>query len=115
MTAPNTMCKPPNPAPSSQLPQAGGPNSAAAPASMKHSPITGTIRTEKAPPVTKPVPYRSSHTPGSAYDWPARYSAIVSRPPTAMGGMKPNQNRRPGPERIGSFTAYALNDPILSG
>src|SRR3989454_5623979 len=29
-----------------------------------------------------------------------------------MGGMKPNQNRRPGPERIGSFTAYALRTMV---
>ena len=29
-----------------------------------------------------------------------------------MGGMKPSQNRRPGPERIGSFTAYAFRTMV---
>src|SRR5438309_9614828 len=99
MTAPNTMCNPPNPAPSSQLPQAGGPNSAAAPASMKHSPITGTMRTENAPPVTKPGPYRSSHTPGSASHSTPRHNANASTPPTAMGGVNPTQDPPPGQDR----------------
>src|SRR5947208_12766655 len=66
MVMPNPTCRPPNPAAMSQLPHAAGPNSAAAPTSMKQSPITGTIRTENAPPVTNPVPYRSSQVPGSA-------------------------------------------------
>ena len=39
-----------------RLPHAAGRNSATLPASMKHSPITGTMRTENAPPVTTPVP-----------------------------------------------------------
>src|SRR5881409_3897018 len=55
MVMPNPTCRPPNPAAMSQLPHAAGPNSAAAPTSMKQSPITGTIRTENAPPVTNPV------------------------------------------------------------
>src|SRR5213594_681723 len=118
MIPPNTMCSPPNPAAISQLPHAAGPNSAAAPATMKHSPITGTIRTENAPPVTNPVPYNSSQVPGSACHSPARYSATVSRPPTTIGGRNLNPKRRPGPERIGSFTAYAFRTmaepPIVS-
>src|SRR5439155_27293120 len=43
---------------------------------------------------------------------PARYNATVSRPPTAMGGMKLSQKRRPGPDRIGSFTAYAFRTMV---
>ena len=72
---------------------------------MKHSPITGTTRTEKAPPVTNPVPYSSSQVPGSACHRPARYSTTVNKPPTAIGVRKLSQKRRPGPERIGSSTA----------
>src|SRR5438093_1501981 len=142
MIMPNAMCRPPNPEAMSQLAHAAGPNSAAAPTSMKQIPITGTIRTENAPPVTNPVPYSSSQVPGSACHRPARYSTTVSRPPTIMGGRKLSPKRRPGPDRMGSFTAYAfrtmadppiaivalaiggsamvrkayaVNDPILSG
>ena len=50
------MCRPPKPAAMSVLPQAGGPNSATAPSSMKQMPMIGTTRTENAPPVTTPVP-----------------------------------------------------------
>src|SRR5207244_6969539 len=82
MVTPNPTCRPPNPAAMSQLPHAAGPNSAAAPTSMKQSPIKGTIRTENAPPVTNPVPYSSSQVPGSACHRPARYSTTVSSPPT---------------------------------
>src|SRR5439155_889012 len=108
MRVPKATWSPPNPAAKSQFPQAGGPSSAAAPTSMKHRPITGTTRTENAPPVTKPVPYNSSQVPGSAYARPARYSTTVSRPPAAIGEMKLSQKRRPGPERIGSLPAYAF-------
>ena len=66
MIIPNTMWRPPNPAAMSQFAHAAGPNSATAPTSMKQIPMTGTIRTENAPPVTNPVPYNSSHVPGSA-------------------------------------------------
>src|SRR2546430_7655048 len=108
MIPPNTMCRPPKPAARHQFPQAGGPSSAAAPTIMKHSPITGTTRTENAPPVTNPGPYSRSHVPGSACHTLARYSTTVNRPPTAIGARKLSQKRRPGPERIGSSTAYAL-------
>src|SRR5947209_7445601 len=114
---PNPMCRPPNPAAMTQFPHAAGPNSATAPASMKQIPITGTIRTENAPPVTNPVPYNSSQVPGSACHRPARYSATVNRPPTTMGGRKLRPNRRPGPDRMGSFTAYAFRtmaDPPIA-
>src|SRR5881409_3897021 len=43
MIIPNPTCRPPNPAAMSQLPHAAGPNSAAAPTSMKQSPITGFV------------------------------------------------------------------------
>ena len=46
--------------------------------------------------------------PGNARHSPARYRAIVSNPPTTMGGRTLRPKRRPGPERIGSLTAYAL-------
>src|SRR5437870_3487789 len=117
MIMPNPMCRPPNPAAMSQFPHAPGPNSATAPRSMKQIPITGTMRTENAPPVTNPVPYSSSQVPGSACHRPARYSATVSRPPTTMGGRKLRPNRRPGPDRMGSFTAYAFRtiaDPPIA-
>src|SRR5216110_71176 len=113
MIMPNTMCRPPNPAAMSQLPHAAGPNSAMAPTSMKQIPITGTTRTENAPPVTNPVPYKSSQVPGSACHKPARYSATVSKPPTTMGGRKLRPKRRPGPERMGSAMvrkAYAVHE-----
>src|SRR5207244_959016 len=87
------------------------------PTSMKQSPITGTIRTENAPPVTNPVPYSSSQVPGSACHRPARYSTTVSSPPTIMGGRKLSPKRRPGPDRMGSFTAYAFRtmaDPPIA-
>src|SRR6266550_935387 len=99
MTMPNTMCRPPNPAAMSQLPHAAGPNRAVAPTSMKQIPITGTTRTENAPPVTNPVPYKSSQVPGSACHKPARYSATVSKPPTTIGGRKLRPNRRRGSDR----------------
>src|SRR5438094_3672873 len=112
MIMPNTMCRPPNPAAMSQFPQAAGPNNAAAPTNMKQIPITGTIRTENAPPVTNPVPYSSSQVPGSACASPARYSTTVRRPPTTIGGRKLRPNRRPGPDRMGSFTAYAFRTMV---
>ncbi len=66
MMVPNTMCSPPNPAAMHHVPQAAGVNSATVPTNMQQSPITETIRTEKAPPVTKPAPYKSSQAPGNA-------------------------------------------------
>src|SRR2546422_11563699 len=86
MMTPNTMCRPPKPAAINQLPQGGGPNKATTPGSMKHSPMTGTMRTEKAPAVVTPTPYIMSQVAGSACTTPARYSATVSRPPAARGG-----------------------------
>ena len=56
MIMPNTMCRPPNPTAISPFPHAAGPNSAAAPTTIKQIPMTGTIRTENAPPVTNPAP-----------------------------------------------------------
>src|ERR1051325_3811045 len=91
MIVPNAICRPPNPAAINQFPHAAGPSSAAAPKVMKQTPITGTMRTEKAPPVTNPVPYSSSHVPGSACHSPARNSATVSSPPTTIGGRKLNR------------------------
>src|SRR6266705_643493 len=108
MMAPNTMCRPPNPAAMHQLPNTGGTKSATTPTSMKHSPITGTIRTENVPAVATPAPYDMSQVVGSSRVTPARYSATVRRPPTTMGGRKLRPKRRAGPERIGSFAAWAL-------
>ena len=68
------------------MPQVGGPNSATAPSAMKQSPMSGTTRTEKAPPVTTPVPYSRSHVPGNADQRPARTSTPVSSAPTSSGG-----------------------------
>src|SRR6266542_3902533 len=47
---PNTICKPPNPAARKAVPQETGEKRQIAPRSMKARPITGTIRTAKAPP-----------------------------------------------------------------
>src|SRR5438034_11043069 len=99
MIPPNAMCRPPNPAAKHQVPQAGGPSRATAPTIMKHSPITGTTRTENAPTVTNHVPYSSSHFPGNACDSPARFSTIVSRHPESIGDEQLSQQDRPGHDR----------------
>src|SRR5437588_2583562 len=112
MIVPNTMCSPPNPAAISQFPHAAGPSNATAPTVIKQTPMTGTMRTENAPPVTNPVPYSSSQVPGSACHNPARNSATVSSPPTTIGGRKLNPARRPGPDSRGSFTANALRTMV---
>jgi hypothetical protein len=56
ITPPKIMCNPPNPAARNALPQVHGQKRATAPRTMKHSPISGTMRMENAPPVTTPVP-----------------------------------------------------------
>src|SRR6267154_1568388 len=48
-------------------PQTGGAKSAAAPSNIRHRPITGTTRTENAPPVTMAVPYNKSQTRGKGH------------------------------------------------
>ena len=56
ITRPNTMWRPPNPTAMNELPQAAGATKAATPSAMKASPITGTTRTDSAPPATSAVP-----------------------------------------------------------
>src|SRR3974390_659535 len=108
MTIPNATSSTPNPAARNQAPQANGQNTATAPTDMKESPITGTTRTEKAPPVTTPVPYSNSQVPGIAAGTPARYKTAVSSPPTSIGGAKLNTNLLAGAENRGPFAALAL-------
>src|SRR5713101_9544669 len=89
-------------------PQAAGANSAAPPSNIKHKPITGTTRTENAPPVTMAVPYNKSQTPGRAATAPARKRAKVKRPPTTIGGAKLRTNLRPGPEKSAELARWAF-------
>src|SRR5256885_15175639 len=108
MMAPNTIGRPPNPAAMHQLPHAGGPNSATSPVSMKHSPMTGTTRTENAPAVATPAPYSMSHVAGSVWLTPARYSATGRKPPAATGGGELNTKHPAGPDRTGAFGAFGF-------
>src|SRR5271170_6889138 len=108
MMIPNARCNPPNPAARKVVPQVNGQNSATAPSDIKQRPITGTTRTENAPPVTTPVPYSNSQVPGIAAAKPARYKTAVSNPPTSKGGAKLNTNRRAGAESSGPLAALAL-------
>src|SRR5205807_9527129 len=75
ITRPKMTCSAPKPTARNQLPQDAGENRARAPVTMKQSPITGTTRTEKAPPVTTAAPYSTSHIPGSRSPYPARTRA----------------------------------------
>src|SRR3989454_1395894 len=108
ITRPKMICSAPKPTAINQLPQDAGENRARAPVNMKQSPITGTTRTEKAPPVTTAVPYSSSHIPGSTAAYPARKSATVSSAPTSNGGTKLSANFRPGPDSSGTLAARAF-------
>ena len=71
---------------------------------MNAAPMRGTARTENAPAVTTPTPYRSSQSPGRARGtvlpgchMPRRStSANVSTAPARMAGQKPNRNLRAG-------------------
>jgi len=54
------------------------------------------------------VPYRRSQTAGSADLRPASNSAVVSNPPTTIGGAKLRRNLRPGPEKSAAFARCAL-------
>src|SRR5262245_15034146 len=95
----------------------GGTKSAAAPRNIKHKPISGTAGTENIPPVTTPVPYRSSHTPGIALVKRARIKTIVNTAPAISGGDKLKIAFRPGPDIKGMFTARALrsmDQPTMS-
>ncbi len=56
ITVPKRMWRPPNPAANKGSAQELGESRAIAPSPMQQSPVTGTILTEKAPPVTTPVP-----------------------------------------------------------
>src|SRR5206468_11556538 len=91
-----------------QAPQAAEVNNAAAPSAMNDIPMTGTIGTENAPPVTTPVPYSSSQVPGRRAVRSPRYSATVSSAPTKTAGANASQKRRAGPDSTGSAAARAL-------
>src|SRR5687767_8614325 len=108
MMSPKTMCRPPNPAAMNASPHAGGVSSAAAPMSMKHTPITGTTRTENVPAVTTPAPYSSSQSAGIISSAPAADSANVSTTPAATGGRKLRKNLRLGPDCSGSPARFAF-------
>src|SRR5205814_1828310 len=97
-----------NPAAITAPPRIAGPKSALPPSDIKHRPITGTTRTENAPPVTMAVPYNRSQTPGSAATMPAWKSANDKRPPTTIGGAKLRRNLRPGPEKSAELARCAL-------
>src|SRR5687767_5336571 len=105
---PKPMWSPPNASAMRTLLHANGVNTAIAPATTKQSPITGTMRTENAPPVMTPVPYSISHIPGRTVIRFAWYMAAVSTAPTTIGGTKLVANLRPGPERSGMRAARAL-------
>src|SRR5688500_18811309 len=79
-----------------------------APATMKQNPMTGTTRTEKAPPATTAVPYMRSHNPESTSYMPRLYSWMVSSAPTIIGGEKLNRNFLPAPDISGSRFARAF-------
>src|ERR1043165_6277665 len=101
MINPKMMCKPPKPAASQRFAQAGETKSAAAPSTMKQTPVTGTTGTENIPPVTTPVPYSKSQTPGMTEVIPFRKKIAVSKAPTINGGDKLNTTFRPAPENNG--------------
>ena len=75
---------------------------------MNRDPIRGTIRTEKAPPVTMPVPYIRSQVPGRRPVRPALRKATVRSPPTRSGGLKFQANFVPAPARRVFPAARAL-------
>src|SRR5688500_17171349 len=79
-----------------------------APATMKQNPMTGTTRTEKAPPATTAVPYMRSHNPESTSYMPRLYSWMVSSAPTIIGGEKLRRNFLPAPDMSGSLAARAF-------
>src|ERR1700735_1930512 len=112
MMVPNSTCRPPNPAPSQKsfhgTLHAGGAKIAMTPSARKHRPITGTTGTENAPPVTTPVPYSISHTPGMAGTAPARHKTNVRAAPAISGGTKLNTNLRAGADHMGNpaFDAF---------
>src|SRR5438445_4686972 len=108
MMTPKMMCSPPKPPAKNQFARYSGQKSAAAPSAIKQSPITGTMLTENMPPVTTPVPYNSSQTPGITSFKPARNSTAVSNAPANSGGDKLKTTLRPGPESSGMLTRRAF-------
>src|SRR4051812_26533136 len=96
MISPNAMCSPPNPAAISQCPHAAGAAKATTPSAMKHKPMSGTTRTENAPPVATAVPYCSSQHPGSRAINPTITNTGVSTMPATSGGANASANRSAG-------------------
>src|SRR5438477_10902650 len=93
---PKRKCNPPKPAAMAQLPHAGS-SRLAAPATMKQTPITGTVETENVPPAITPTPYNSIQTAGSVAPNPPRSNGIVRRIAAATEGTKLSATFRPGP------------------
>lgn len=73
---------------------------------MKQSPITGTIRTENAPPVTTAAPYSSSQQPGNTLNTCCWHNAAVSTAPASSGGIKLSNALRAALERSESASRF---------
>src|SRR5438128_6410505 len=63
---------------------------------MKQSPISGTTRTENAPPVVTAVPYNKSQQPGNRAISPMVANTGVSTMPATSGGTYASANRCAG-------------------
>src|SRR2546422_9876061 len=96
MMKPKTMCSPPKPAAMSQWPHAAGAAKATTPSVMKQTPMSGTMRTENAPPVAAAVPYKSSQQPGSRAIRSMVANTGVSTMPATSGGTNASANRDAG-------------------
>src|SRR4051812_44352691 len=108
MMKPKMMCNAPKPRIMSGVFHEAGVNSASAPTMMKDAPITGTIRTEKAPAATTAVPYRSIHTPGRRLAIPRFTNAKVMTMPTRNAGVKLKSSLRAELVSSGRLASFAL-------
>src|SRR5471032_1204874 len=90
------MCRPPKPAAINQCPHDAGAAKAMTPIAMKQSPISGTTRTEKAPPDAAAVPYSSRQHPGSRVINPIVANTGVSTMPATSGGAYASEKRYAG-------------------
>ena len=79
-----------------------GTKSAAAPSSIKQSPMIGTTRTENEPAVTIAAPYSNSHVPGSNACSPACAKRVRQQAAHHDGRRKAQQKFAAGPgEQLG--------------
>lgn len=78
------------------------------PTARNVAPITGTLRTENAPPAITADPYMASHVPGNASYNPALANTRVKAAPVTIGGVKPSTNFRPGPRSSDSRAARSF-------